>query len=128
MKAASLILLWLTISLVAYSSSFPKPIKDVPQFNSIEDILRTIDPNILPHSPIEPTGGELQSTYIQVLTQKAGDIRNYIAGKYYEDLSDLSDINIIVLGLIIIPFESRDNTPGYISNEQAFDCMEWHQE
>jgi len=99
------------------------PVKPMTGYNSIAEILRTIDPNILPHSPIQPTEGELQSTYIEVLNQKAGYIRNYILSKYQEDLSNLSNKEIIVLGLIIVPFESREIFPGLVTNEEAFDCM-----
>jgi hypothetical protein len=92
-------------------------------FVNLESIFRTIDPNILPHGSEEPVGGDLSAGYIQVLNQKATEIRNYISNRYHEDLSNLSNIEVIVMGLIGIPFESRDNLPGYQTNAQIFDCM-----
>lgn len=58
-----------------------------------------------------------------MLNQKAGEIRNYVAVKYNEDLSELSNKDVIVLGLIMVLFEERDSYAGRISNQQAFDCM-----
>jgi hypothetical protein len=81
----------------------------------------------LPHGPgsEEFSGGGSNATgdYIQVLTQKAGDIRSYIAMKYGEDFSNFSNEEIMVLGLIMVPFETKENYAGRISNAQAFDCM-----
>lgn len=51
------------------------------------------------------------------------EVRNYIAGKYAEDLSDFSNTDIITLGIILVPFEERDMFLGRVSNEQAFGCM-----
>ncbi len=106
-------------------SSFINPTKPVIVYNSIEDILKTIDPNILPKY-LEPQFGEganASGNYIEVLTQKAVEIRNYIASKYSEDLSNLSDIDVIALGIVLVPFEQRDMFLGRVSNQQAFDCM-----
>lgn len=122
MKKLSLLIIGLITSLSMFGSSFPVLPKKIKTYNSVEEILRTIDPNILPHGPVaDEFGGN--TAYIEVLNQKATEIRNYIAVKYYEDLSNLSNAEVIVLGIIMVPFESRDNIPGIISNQQAFDCM-----
>lgn len=123
MKTLSLILISIILSLSMNGNSFIFPSKAVTGYNSLADIFRTIDPAILPHGPIQPTEGELQSTYVQVLNQKAAEIRNYVALKYREDLSDLSNIDVIVLGLGIVPFESRESAAGFVTNEQIFNCF-----
>jgi K+-transporting ATPase A subunit len=121
MKRLFIITISLLVSLNIFGYSIPKSLKAAKPYNSVADILRTIDPSILPHAPAEPD--ELNAPYIQVLNQKAGEVRNYVAMKYYEDLSDLSNMDVIVLGIAIIPFEERDIYPGRVSNEQAFSCM-----
>lgn len=122
MKKILLLTFVLTFSVTTFAISLYCGVgKERIQYNSIEDILRTIDPNILPHTPYQ--SDELYSPYIEVLDQKANDIRNYVISKYGEDLSNLTNKEVIVLGLIMIPFEARDAVAGRISNEQAFDCM-----
>lgn len=76
----------------------------------------------MPHGPVIE-GLNADSGYILVLNQKANDIRNHIASKYNEDLSNLTNIDIIVLGMVIVPFESREMFPGFVSNETIFRCM-----
>lgn len=122
MKKVSLFIISLFTSLSMFGSSFPVSPKKIKTYNSVEEILRTIDPNILPHGPVSDEFGG-STAYIEVLNQKATEIRNYIAAKYYEDLSNLSNAEVIVLGIIMVPFEQRDTYAGRISNQQAFDCM-----
>ena len=49
--------------------------------NSFKEILRTIDPGTTNDAP--------GNTYIEVLSQKAAIVKNYVSSKYYEDLSEL---------------------------------------
>ncbi|HMU08654.1 MAG TPA: hypothetical protein PKC54_01500 [Ferruginibacter sp.] len=105
-----------------FGSFFPVSSKKIATYNSVEEILSTIDPNILPHGPVSDEFGG-NTAYIEVLNQKATEIRNYIAAKYYDDLNNFSNAEVIVIGIIMVPFESRDNIPGIITNQQAFDCM-----
>ncbi len=98
-------------------------------YNSFEEILRTIDPTILPHQPASEefssgsTNDQFGNTnYVEVLSQKAAIVRSYVAGKYYEDLSELRDIDVIALAVVMVPFESRGNMQR-VSYQQAFDCM-----
>ncbi len=121
MKKVSLSIICLITAFNMFGSSFPGSPKKVTTYNSIEQILSTIDPNILPHLPYQ--SDELSAPYIEVLNQKANDIRSYIAAKYGEDISNLPNKDVIVLGLVMVPFESRDSYPGRISNQQAFECM-----
>ena len=109
-------------SLSMFGSFFPVSSKKIATYNSVEEILSTIDPNILPHGPVSDEFGG-NTAYIEVLNQKATEIRNYIAAKYYDDLNNFSNAEVIVIGIIMVPFESRDNIPGIITNQQAFDCM-----
>lgn len=125
MKTITLISIVLLISSTMFGFALNTP-KRVLNTSSIEEILRTIDPNILPHVPGEEQFGEgdnLNSNYTIVLNEKALEIRNYIAIKYSEDLSNLSNIDIITLGIILVPFEQRDMFLGRVSNAQAFSCM-----
>jgi hypothetical protein len=136
MKKLFLILIGIIISSAMFGSSFIIPTKPVTAYNSIEEILKTIDPNILPHTPPGPTGGgggggtepytegaNTNGNFTQVLAQKATEIRNFIASKYYEDLSNLTDIDVIVLGIMLVPFERRELSQGFAPNQKAFDCM-----
>jgi hypothetical protein len=125
MKTISLILISGMLLLTMKASSFTSLLKPVPGYNSVAEIFRTIDPKILPKNAVDPTEGNFTSNpaYVEVLNQKAAEIRNYIAVKYREDLSNLTNIEVITLGLIIVPFESREMSPGYMNNEQIFDCM-----
>ncbi|HNU87155.1 MAG TPA: hypothetical protein PKJ94_02650 [Ferruginibacter sp.] len=122
MKKVSLLIIGLITSLSMFGSSFPVSPKKIKTYNSVEEILRIIDPNVLPHGPVaDEFGGS--TAYIEVLNQKATEIRNYIAAKYYEDLSSLSNLEVVMLGVVMVPFESRDMMPGYMSYEQMFRCM-----
>lgn len=82
--------------------------------NSFKEILRTIDPGTTNDAP--------GNTYIEVLSQKAAIVKNYVSSKYYEDLSELRDIDVIALAVIMVPFESRGDLLR-VSNLQAFDYM-----
>ena len=107
MKTISLILINLVLSTVMFGSSFIIPTKPATVYNSIEDILKTIDPTILPHYPGQEfaEGVNVNGNYIEVLTQKAGDIRSYITSKYSEYFSDFSNSEIIALGIIMVHYQ-----------------------
>ena len=128
MKTLLLILINMMISTLILGSSFILPPKTVSTYNSIEDILKTIDPAILPKFPYEQqfakdTGTNANVNFIVVLNQKAQEIRNYISAKYGEDFGNLPSINVIILGIAMVPFEQRDMLTGRVSYEQAFGCM-----
>jgi hypothetical protein len=44
-----------------------------------------------------------------MLNQKGNDLRNYISIEYEEDFSHFSNQEMILVGLMLIPFEQRDN-------------------
>lgn len=87
--------------------------------NRASQILSSIDHTLLPNSPYE----EALNTppFIEVLNQKGNELRSYISTEYGENLSQFSNSDMILIGLILIPFEERDFQR--LSNGQAFSCL-----